>query len=67
MSAQGTTDAVGAQAAPGGYSVRDLLAAGAAASAICTPPEPEPAADDPDGEDEPSLVRRTGASSPSGV
>ena len=38
MSAQGTTDAVGAHAAPSGYSVRDLLAAGPAASVICTPP-----------------------------
>ncbi|WP_329313569.1 hypothetical protein [Streptomyces sp. NBC_01262] len=43
MSAQGTTDAVGAHAAPSGYSVRDLLAAGPAASVICTPP-PEPEA-----------------------
>ena len=45
MSAQGTTDAVGAHAAPSGYSVRDLLAAGPAASVICTPPEPEPEPD----------------------
>jgi hypothetical protein len=54
MSAQGTTDAVGAHAAPSGYSVRDLLAAGLAASVICTPPEAdselEPVADD-DAED----------------
>jgi hypothetical protein len=45
MSAQGTTDAVGAHAAPSGYSVRDLLAAGPAASVICTPPKPEPEPD----------------------
>lgn len=46
MSAQGTTDAVGAHPAPGCYSVRDLLAAAPAASAICTPPtRAEPPAD----------------------
>jgi hypothetical protein len=52
MSAQGTTDAVGAHAAPSGYSVRDLLAAGPAASVICTPPEPEAAAEGDDAEDD---------------
>ena len=37
MSARGTPDAVGAlTAAPGSYSVQDLLAAGPAANAICT-------------------------------
>lgn len=67
MSAQGTTDAVGAQAAPGSppVSVRDLLAAGAAANAICTPP-PEPPPAEPDGDAEPSLFR-VGPAGASGV
>ncbi|MDX6349230.1 MAG: hypothetical protein QOF84_4020 [Streptomyces sp.] len=52
MSAQGTTDADGAPTAPGSYSMRDLLAAGPAANAICTPPA---------GEAEPSQDADTGA------
>jgi hypothetical protein len=53
MSAHGTKDAPSAQKAPGcpGFSMRDLLAAGAAANTISTPPDGD-AADEPESESE---------------
>ncbi|MCW2872356.1 hypothetical protein [Actinacidiphila oryziradicis] len=47
MSAYGTKDAPSAPKAPGcpGFSMRDLLAAGAAANTISTPPDGDDAAE----------------------
>jgi hypothetical protein len=49
MSAYGTKDAPSAPKAPGcpGFSMRDLLAAGAAANTISTPPDGDDAEADP--------------------